>query len=276
MAAASESEVRAALRTRWRFVGADGLSEYLDRLAAQTARHVAGAPAAARVALVDEGSFRTLALPSGTLLVSLGALESLENEAELAFLLGHELGHAASSDALARLVRLGFDSVRREDGADGNAVWALAVEDLLRVGYGRRRERDADERAIEAMLSAGYDPAAARRLLQRLDERMHAGDARLAELAGSHPAPEERVRRIERMLHGRLRGDEPFRLNREVFRRVVGHDPASRPLGIVPLDPTELEPAGEIRGGVPGWLVKAAGVGLLAALILLLALLLSR
>jgi hypothetical protein len=273
LTAAAEAEVRMALSERWRFVGADALSTYLDRLAGKLARHAGVSAGRPRVVLVDADSFRTLALPSATLLVSVGALASMENEAELAFVLGHELAHAASDDAAARLVGLGLDSLLRESAGRDSRAWACAAEDLVCAGYGRRRERAADERAVVAMISAGYDPVAACRLLGRLEERMRAGDPRLAELAASHPTPGDRLRRIERILHARLRGDEPFRLNREVFRRVAGADVLSRTLAVVALDASQREPAAE--RALPAWVVASAGVGLLAALILLLAYILS-
>jgi len=275
LAEATEAEVRRALDRGWRLVGEAGLCRYLDRVAGSLSRHIGGSTLRPRVVLVDEASFRTLALPSGTLLISLGVLHSLDNEAELAFVLGHELAHAASSDATARLVRLGFESVRREDDQERDA-WALAVEDLVRVGYGRRRERDADAHAIEAMLAEGYDPAAGPALLRRLERRMRDGDERLAELATSHPTPEDRSRRVERVIHALVRGGESLRLNREVYRRVAGPAALGRPLGSVPLDVPEAGPAAAARQGLPGWVAAAAGVALIAALILLLGFLLTH
>ncbi len=265
LTAAMEREVRAALSGSWRFVASAPLSDYLDRLARLAASRIDAVPAAPEVVLDDADDVRTLALPSGTILLSRGALGSIEDEAELLFVLGHELAHAASGDAAVRLVRLGLDAAARERRENRNEAWTAAVLDLVRLGYGRRRERDADARAVEAMLALGYDTDAPARWLGRLRARIDAGDPRVADAALSHPTPEDRARRIERALYGRTHGGSPGRINREVFRRATARAVLGRDLAPVRLDGTQLEIApSEIglrreRGG-PLWAVVVVAV----------------
>ncbi len=241
---ATENEVRAALSTRWRFVSSPALDSYLGRMTRQVARRVDAAPGASRVLLVEERALRTLALPSGTLLVSLGMLSFLEDEAELVFVLAHELAHAASGDAAVRLVRLGFDAVARRHDAPSPEGWADAALDLVRLGYGRKRERDADARALEATLTLDYDPESIFRYLRRLETALLDGDRRFADLAVSHPSPSDRLRRLERSLWGRVPEGRILRVNREVFRRAAGREALAAKLTVVslagaaPLPPT--------------------------------------
>lgn len=221
IAAAAESEVRAALATRWRFVTSATVQPYLDRIARQVAERIDGAPEHPRVVLVDTEDHRTLALPSGTLIVSTGLLASLQDEAELAFVLGHEIAHAASGEVAVRLVRLGFQATARERGVSDGLCWSDAAVDLARLGYGRRRERDADARSLEAMLALEYEPQSAIRYLHRLHEAGERGDVVVAEAGVAHPTPVDRMRRIERALYGRVGGSDGTRVNREVFRRAL-------------------------------------------------------
>lgn len=222
VAAAAENEVRAALATRWRFVTSFAAQPYLDRMARQIASCIADAPALPRVVLVDTREHRTLALPSGTLILSTGLLAFLEDEAELAFVLGHELAHAASGEAAVRLVRLGFEATARESAASDGLCWSDAAVDLVRLGYGRRRECDADACALRAMLDLEYEPLSAGRYLQRLHAAITRGDDAVAETEVAHPTPLDRRRRIERTLSLRVgpTTDVP-RVNREVFRRAL-------------------------------------------------------
>jgi predicted Zn-dependent protease len=224
IAAAAESEIRSALSGRWRLVTSPPLVSYLDRIARQVAQKIERAPQGARVVLVDEPGLKTLALPSGTLLLSLDTIAFLEDEAELAFVIGHELAHAASEDAAVQLVRMGFRAVSRGGAAPDPEAWAGAALDLVRLGYGRRRERDADLRALEAVLSIGYDPRSVVRYLGRLRSQVERGHPSVAELASAHPPPEDRSRRIEKALFGRVRDEGVLRVNREVFRRAAGHE----------------------------------------------------
>jgi predicted Zn-dependent protease len=256
IAAAAENEVRAALATRWRFVTSPAAQTYVDGVARQIAARIADAPERPRVVLVETSEHRTLALPSGTLLVSTGLLAFLEDEAELAFVLGHEIAHAASGEAAVRLVRLGFQATTRERGATDGLCWSDAALDLVRLGYGRRRERDADLCALDAMLALEFDALSACRYLQRLHEAIERGDEDVAETEVAHPTPLDRIRRIERALYARVAGaTDVSRVNREVFRRALA--PAAWAGGFVK---TELDTQHALPWGVTALLETRSGM----------------
>jgi predicted Zn-dependent protease len=256
VAAAAENEVRAALASRWRFVTSATAQSYLDRIARQLASRIPGAPSAPRVVLVEAAEHRALALPSGTLIVSTGLLSFLEDEAELAFVLGHEIAHAASGEAAVRLVRLGFEATARERSATDGLCWSDAAVDLVRLGYGRKRERSADACALAALLELDYEPQSAARYLQRLEASIARGDEVVAETAVAHPTPADRARRIERALYARVTGATVApRVNREVFRRAVS--PATLAAGLVR---TELDAPQPVPWGMTGLIEKKPGV----------------
>jgi predicted Zn-dependent protease len=221
ISSAAENEVRAALATRWKFVTSPLSQPYVDRIARLVGARIERAPKTLRVVFVDVPEHRALALPSGTLMLSIGLLTSLRDEAELAFVLGHEISHAASGEVAVRLVRLGFKATARERGDSDGLCWSDAAVDLVRLGYGRRRERDADSRAIDALLALDYDAQSAIQYLNRLHDAGLRHDPAIAETAVAHPTPLDRIRRIERMLYGRVGGSEAPRVNREVFRRAI-------------------------------------------------------
>jgi hypothetical protein len=268
VARAAENEVRAALATRWHFVTSAAAQGYLDRIARQIAARIEGAPASPRVVLVETPKHRTLALPSGTLLVSTGLLTFLEDEAELAFVLGHEIAHAASGEAAVRLVRLGFQATVRERAASDGLSWSDAAVDLARLGYGRIRERDADLCAISAMLALEYEPLSACRYLQRLHAAIARGDDAVAETDVAHPTPFDRLRRIERVLGARpCSSSEVPRVNREVFRRALTPATLASALVRTELDAPHATPAihSARTEGKPSRLRMALWVGALVA-----------
>jgi predicted Zn-dependent protease len=261
--AATEREVRLALEGGWKFVTSRSSSLYLHRVARQMASRIKGAPLDCRVVLFEGQALQTLALPSGLILVSLGTLAGLEDEAQLAFVLGHELAHAASGDAAVRLVRLGFKALVRDRSAKGSDGWAGAALDLVKLGYGRRRERDADARSVNAMLALGYDPNAAIRYLQNIDGLIESGAPGTEELSLAHPSPGYRVRKLEKMLFGRVDSSAGRQVNREVFKRAL--ERPSEESDMVRLE-TLFEPS-ENEGMGLRWLPWA---GLVAALIITL------
>ena len=279
VSAAAEHEVRTALGTRWSFVSSPSASPYIERIGRHVAGRIEGAPESVRVVLVDAEEHRTLALPSGTILLSTGLVTFLHDEAELAFVLGHEIAHAASGEAAVRLVRLGFEATARERGESDGVCWSDAALDLSRLGYGRKRERDADARALEALIALDYEPASALRYLTRLNEAALRGEPRVGETLVAHPSPVDRLRRLERALYGRVEAPAAPRTNREVFRRAAGKPVLAASLVRIELDPPQQPSWGMtgliddkphvLRARVAVWLaLAAAGLAALATWLL--------
>jgi len=220
---ATETELRLALERQWRFVTARRLSAYLQSIVRRVGSQIDGAPSDCVVQIVDEADLLTLALPSGTVLMSVGLLAALEDEAELAFVLAHEMTHAASADAAVRLVRLGLRAAAdAHDPSAGPEAWGRAADDLVALGYGPRREREADDRAMAALLQLDYDTNSVGRFFERLDARVDDGDPRVRRYAFGHPSPSARWRRIESRVFAEIRPAVTVRVNRELFRRAAG------------------------------------------------------
>jgi hypothetical protein len=273
---AAETEVRASLDTAWQFVTAPGLSDYLNGVARGLAAHFDHAPRACRVVPFNEPSIRILGLPSGILLVSLGMLRFLEDEAELAFVLARELAHVASGEAATRLVRSGFGAVAGDEDARPDTAWRQSVVAVGQLGYGRRSELEADARALRCMLSLRYDPNSALRLLRRLKLAIETGDSRVAEVAVALPPPGYRARKLERVLYGRVGRAPVQRANREVFRRAAGIA-ALGDLAATRLEQPDNPETGPVRPrGRRGLRVVGAVLGVLglALLVLLIGMLL--
>ena len=253
---AAEDEVLSAIDEDCSFLISAPLSEYLNRVARAVAREIDGAPINPEGVLIEDPGVRTLALPSGFVALSVGAIASVEDEAELAFMIGHELAHATRGDAAIRLVRQGLLNLARTEESVGD-VWRASVED---------------------MLSLGYDPSSALRWLARLDRRMSDADANLRTYFLSHPTPCQRQRRAQQLLTTQV---DPVgtRCNRVVFRRAAGREVLSTVLERVDrlADARsgrrgESEPAAPRRRLHPLWLL-AAGAAATATVALLVRLL---
>ena len=200
----------------------DEISSYLNEVARQLIPKIDGAPPACRVVLIDQETLRATALPSGLVLISLGLLRFLEDEAELAFVIARELAHVASGETSVRLVRWSLGALAQDEAGRPDAAWTEAMLDLTRLGYGRRRELDADATALRAMLCLRYDPSSALRFLRRLKIAMSTAEPVVTDMAVACPPPGYRVRKLERVLYGRIGRAPVQRVNREVFRRAAG------------------------------------------------------
>lgn len=143
------------------------------------------------------------ALPGGKIAVNRGLLVELNNEAELAAVLGHEVVHAAASHGALAMTRgtllqgamvLGMIAGSNSEYADFIVGGAQLGAQLITQRYGRDAERESDYYGIRYMVRAGYDPRAAVSLQQtfvRLSEGR--SSSWLEGLFASHPPSEERV-----------------------------------------------------------------------------------
>ncbi len=167
----------------------------LNRLSA----HWADAPYTFRVEVDDSDTANAMALPGGLIVVTRGLLDEVESENELAFVLGHELGHFRNRDhlrALGRgaLVSLFFVVVTGNDVAG----IGINVADVTLRGFGRDQESDADEFGLAVVYAEYGHVNEAWRLFERWDEQRGSVPAIVNYLA-THPDAGDRVERLEQI-----------------------------------------------------------------------------
>lgn len=144
------------------------------------------------------------ALPGGHIYVSRGLLILSNSEAELANVLGHEIGHVAARHAAQRDIRaktVGLATILGTVGAvmaggDGRAVAGVQVLGAGMISaYGRDQEREADRIAQDLAVSVGVDPTGMGDFLRSLDStvRLEQGFSRQTSFFDTHPSTPERV-----------------------------------------------------------------------------------
>jgi predicted Zn-dependent protease len=176
------------------------LNRYVSAIACRLApEHCADV----RVYLLRTPLFNAAMAPNGTLQVWSGLLLRMANEAQLAAMLAHEIGHYVARHSLERLrdaksrSALGqlLSIVLSPAAFLGSALSAAAQMGLATGGlaYARDHEREADRIGLELMSRAGYDAAQAALVWQQLQEE---GQGQAGLLFASHPPAEERSRTL--------------------------------------------------------------------------------
>ena len=114
--------------------------------------------------VVDSPILNAFALPGGFIYITRGLLAELENEAQLAAILGHEIGHVCARHSAVQLSEaLGYQIVTLAALAAGpNAgemvTVAATLSQTMMSGYSRQREFQADSMGLSYMYRAGYEP----------------------------------------------------------------------------------------------------------------------
>jgi predicted Zn-dependent protease len=200
-----EAEILAGSR-RW-----DGaaLEAYLAGLAARLVpdeARAAGAPAIGVLVLRDP-ALAAFALPHGLIVVHTGLLARLENPAQLAMVLAHEVIHVTHRHALG-WSRERYLAPPGEPAPLPRALPGLVLAQAAAVtGYGPRREAEADARGWQQVARAGYDLREGLRLLEGLRRDLGPAPDRLEVFLWGNPSLlEGRASRLRRLL-GRERSD---------------------------------------------------------------------
>lgn len=164
---------------------------------------VRSSPLTVQVKIVKNPLLNAFAFPNGAIYAHTGILARIENEAQLASLLGHELTHAThrhtiqafrsaqrSSAALAT-----FQMLTLPFGVFGSAATALgAVGHVAAVsGYSRGNEREADREGLALAVAAGYAPEEAPKLFEHLKRDLEFRKVDEPFFFGSHPKLAERI-----------------------------------------------------------------------------------
>ncbi|RYU97392.1 M48 family metalloprotease [Emticicia agri] len=154
--------------------------------------------------LADNQTVNAFALPGGQIFITVALLQRLKSEAQLAGILGHEVGHVihrhsaeqmAKSDFYQGLV--GAVATATTDPYSGMGAGQIAqyVAQIQQMKFGRDDELQSDEFGVKYMIEAGYNPNAMIEVMKILEEA--SGGARQEEFMSTHPSPENRISQIK-------------------------------------------------------------------------------
>ncbi len=175
------------------------LQDYIQRIGSEIAgvSHRPDLPWTFTV--VDTPVVNAFALPGGYIYVTREILAYMNNEAELAGVLGHEAGHVTARHGVTQVSRAQLFGLALGVGSIFSST-VRQVGDLAQIGagllllkYGRDAERQSDQLGVEYMYDVGYDPREMSQFF-RVFERMREESGQvLPNWLSSHPAPPDRI-----------------------------------------------------------------------------------
>ncbi|MCB4809524.1 M48 family metalloprotease [Tamlana sp. 62-3] len=147
--------------------------------------------------LSDPNTINAFALPGGQIFITYALFAKLENEDQLAGVLGHEIGHVLGRHSAERIAESEYWqglTTAGSVGADmGGVISGIGQNTLLTNG--RDDELESDDLGVKFMIKAGYNPQEMIGVMQIL--KAAAGPNRVPEFQSTHPDPDNRIEKIQ-------------------------------------------------------------------------------
>lgn len=177
--------------------------------------------------LRDPHTVNAFALPGGQVFVTVGMLRHLTDEAQLAGVLGHEVGHVVARHGAQHIAKQQFAATlvgavgvatydQSSDRGRAAAALAAATAQLVNLKYGRDDELESDSLGVRFLRESGYTPRAMLDVMKVLASLSKGG--RTPEFFSTHPNPDNRYARIQAMLKP---GDERGEVGSENYSKNV-------------------------------------------------------
>jgi predicted Zn-dependent protease len=210
------------------------LQDYVDEVGNRVVQNSAakGAPYPFEFHLLrDPQTINAFALPGGQVFLTAALLGKLNSEAQLAGVLGHEVGHVIGRHGAEHLAKqqlggalVNAVGIASSDGSGGQqaAILAQAVNQMVNLKYGREDELESDRLGFQFMTQAGYNPVGIVELMQILDDaRGNAGGQ--PEFMSTHPDPGNRIEQLTAIIEQTYPNGVPGQLleNQDRFARIV-------------------------------------------------------
>ena len=154
--------------------------------------------------VLDTDAVNAFAAPGGFVHITRGALALVQNEAELAAVLGHEIVHIAEQHTVhaiqkSKSIQMGADETLSGNAALFNDLVDNIYLSILDNSFGRAEENESDQKGVALVNRIGYAPQGLSGFLTRLQERNKDSQEKRG-LFASHPAMKERLDRLAKQI----------------------------------------------------------------------------
>ncbi len=203
--------------------------------------------------VVDSAVINAFALPGGKVFVTRGLMEKLDSEAQLAGVLGHEVGHVTAEHIGQQMTRaiiitgigVGVGIAGEQSDDDWMTVLGVGTSvggGLYMLSYGRNQETQSDELGVRYMTRLGYNPIAQVQVMKVLKEASGGGGGAGTEFLATHPYPDTRIKHLNKLIREKYpdyKDKQKYRVYRDRYRRTAlkgfknlpppEHDPENKP-----------------------------------------------
>ncbi|HMG32782.1 MAG TPA: M48 family metallopeptidase [Blastocatellia bacterium] len=189
-----------------KFIDDPVVTEYVNRVGQNLALH-SDAKIPFTIKVLDSDDVNAFALPGGFLYVNKGAILAADNEAELAGVMAHEIGHVAarhgveqaSKATIANYAFIPLIFLSGGLGAIAYQAYQIGVP-LTFLKFTRGAEAEADRLGAQYLWAAGYDPNQFLTFFEKLEKKEKGKPGTLSKLFGTHPPTPDRITKVHDLL----------------------------------------------------------------------------
>ena len=233
-----------------KFIDDPVITEYINRVGQNLVLH-SDAKVTFTIKVIDSDEVNAFALPGGFFYVNKGLILAADNEAELAGVMAHEIGHVAARHAVENQAKAQLWDI----GAMVGSIFLGGIPGIIyqnTAGFGllgifmkfsRSAEEEADRLGVQYMYAAGYDPNAMATMFEKLEAKNKKKPGLISRAFASHPAPPDR-RAAALALAARFPEREEYVISSSEFQRAKGR--------LLRLSNARASSAGELPNGDNG------------------------
>ncbi len=202
------------------------IAEYVNRVGQNLVRN-SDAKVPFTIKVIDSEEVNAFALPGGFFFVNSGLILKADNEAELAGVMAHEIGHVAARHGTKQATRgeiaqLGMIPLIFMGGWTGYGIYQAASV-LVPVGFlkfSRAMESEADLLGLEYMYKAGYDPTAFVDFFEKIETLEKRKPGTMAKVFSTHPPTDSRITAAQKNIQDYLKAKPEYVLTTSEFDSV--------------------------------------------------------
>ncbi len=189
---------------------------YLNRIVGRLQKKSTSSDMSFRTKVIRDPNLNAFAFPDGTIYIYTGILARMENEAQLAALLAHEMVHCINRHSLKALAIIRQTAAGGAERADLARLPGLSGPGAS-SGYTRELEIEADQIGLDLVIKANYDPWETVSLFNLLKEEIEFEGIEEPYFFRTHPNVQQRIENITKWLQEKSRQNQPENKNTERF-----------------------------------------------------------